>query len=496
MNKNSIAVTVFTFLWAIQTAGAASQPATSQDAGVNPRGLAAGDLMGNGSEQLAVANFGSPTFIGLMPPASASQTSNVQVFNYGAAGLALAATIPTASSPRGISIFDLTGKGQGDLLVTAYGAGLLQVFGRDHGHFVKLDEALTGTMPVGVAAGTTRGGSSVFAVVADYGSNQVSIYPIVNGKLGKRMDLSVDAGPVQLAVGNLGGNFNSIVVACMGAGKIDILTPKTADPSSYSVTSTLALPTGSSPSDLCLTDLNGDGKTDMVVADFANNDIQIFLQGASGTLSAQPSLATSGQHPNGLTVGDLDGDGKPEIIVANRDSDTLDVFAATGTEFKLTQTLSLVDGTKPDLGPVEVALLGGKGTGPRLLATTHMRSNSVKTLTILVPTPTPDPAGTTAREIRPFGADTTYCYPNPAHGVPVRIHFNLLSPAQVDIQVFDVEGILVFSESLSPSQTVAGENNIDWNLRNQLGSSLASGTYLCRVTTGGQSAVRKISIFH
>jgi len=487
----------FLVLLAAPALFAAAPSYNSQDAGNNPRGLAVGDLLGNGSEQLAVANFGSPTFIGTAPPGAASQNSNVQVFNYGSAGLALAATIPTASSPRGLAVFDLTGKGRGDLLVTTYGAGLLQVFGKDGSGFVKEDEAPTGAMPVGVAAGTTRGGSTVFAAVADFGSNQVSLYPVANGKFGKRVDVAVDAGPVQLAVGNLGGAYHSIAVVCMGAGKIDILAPKSSDPSTYAVTSTLSLPSGSSPSDLRLADLNGDGKVDIVVADFANNNIQIFLQGASGSFTAQAPLATSGQHPNGLTVGDLDGDGKPEILAANRDSDSLDVFSLNGTQYQLTQTVSLGDGNKAGLGPVEVALLGSKGRGARLLATTHMRSNSLRTVTFELPTPTPDPAaGDSVKTARPFSADTTYCYPNPVHGGPVKFHFDLIAPTQVDIQVYDVTGTLVFSESLSPSQTMAGENNVDWNLQNQAGSALASGTYVCRISAEGQSVVRKVSVIH
>ena len=43
---------------------------TTLEAGMSPRGLAAGDVFGNGTLDLLVANFGSPTFIGQSTPAS------------------------------------------------------------------------------------------------------------------------------------------------------------------------------------------------------------------------------------------------------------------------------------------------------------------------------------------------------------------------------------------------------------------------------------------
>ncbi len=210
------------------------QTAVSMSAGVSPRGVATGDLFGNGTRDLIVANFGSPTFIGQSTPASLMglQNSSIQVYVPSPNGLVLSATIPTASSPRGLSTFKLT-YGQGDdIVVTAYDANLLQVFGRQNGKFVKVDEASTLNMPVGVATGLTRPGGTPFIVVADYGSNSLSVYPVKNGKLGKRTDIPVDGGPTQVAIGDLNGSgFNQIAVVCLPADKIDLLSVKSDDPS-------------------------------------------------------------------------------------------------------------------------------------------------------------------------------------------------------------------------------------------------------------------------
>ena len=46
------------------------QPVASVPAGVSPRGIAVGNVFGNGSKSLVVANFGSSTFMGQTTPAT------------------------------------------------------------------------------------------------------------------------------------------------------------------------------------------------------------------------------------------------------------------------------------------------------------------------------------------------------------------------------------------------------------------------------------------
>lgn len=470
---------------------------TSQSVGNNPRGLAVGTLTGAGSQQLAVANFGSGTFIGQSSPSSqtSSQRYTVDIFNLTPAGLGLVSSIPTGASPRGLSIFDLFGDDRPQLLVTAYDSNLLQAFEWKAGGFVKVDEAPTLRMPVGVAAGTVRNGGAAFAAVADYGADRVSVFTVTNGRFGKRTDVPVPGGPVQLAVGALGGNNgNLIAVACMNTDKLALLAPASPDPSSYAVVRTIDLPEGGSPADLRVADLNGDGRTDLVVADFSKNTIQIFLQQPGGDLAAQTPLSTSGLHPNGLTVGDLDGDGIPEIIVANRDSDTLDIFSATAGSYRLIQTFQVSEGTPAAFGPVEVGVM--KGLGRSALVTTHMRSNSIKVLGLAPSAPKPSALEGGHGVPLSFSADSTYFYPNPAKGGAVKLHFDLAAPAGVGLQVYDLTGTLVFGEDLSPAQTQAGENNVEWDLTNQQGQPLASGTYIARVTTGGRSVTTKLAIVH
>jgi hypothetical protein len=349
-------------------------------------------------------------------------------------------------------------------------------------------------MPVGVTAGTTGPSGQVFAVVCGYGADLVSIYPYQDGKLGTRTDIPVPGGPVQAAVGDLDGDHrNDIAVIELTGNKVQILSPKTKDPSSYALARTLDLPEGGSPADLRLADLNGDGRTDLAVVDFVKNTLLIYLQQADGSLLAQAPLVTSGQHPNGMTVGDLDGDGRPEIIVANRDSDSIDIVCSVDGHFQLTQTVKVAEGNNASFGPVEIGVL--KTRGAKALVASHMRSNSLKVLTLSEAAPTPVPGGVHG-EAREFTDATTYFYPNPAKGGSVNLRFDLPESAEVTLQVFDLTGAPVYSQTLSASQTAAGENNVVWNLTNSAGESLASGSYIARITAGGKTVTRKLAVIH
>jgi hypothetical protein len=482
------------------------QPALSVAATSSPRGVAVGDVYGNGVQCFVVANFGAPTFIGQNTPATLLNPTNscLQVFSPAPEGLTLTDTIPTASSPRGVFLFDLFSRGRQDILTTAYDSNLLQVFGWQNGKFVKLDEKPTLKLPVGVTAGLTRPGGTAFAVVTDYGENQVSIFTVEDGKLGRRVDITVDAGPTQASIGDLNGDgLNEIAVVSLPANKIVLLAfPSTGpvdDPATYAVTKTLALPEHSGPADLRIADVNGDGLSDLVVAGFEKNAVFVYLQQKDGSLSLSSTLAISGNHPNGLTLADLNADGQPEIIVVSRDSDLIDIFALVSGQYQLVQTLKTADDSNSALGPVEIAVMDTTGNGGMDLVASHMRSNSIKILSQIVsetaghPTPTP---GGNVDTAAPFSEKTTFCFPNPSREGKATFSFTLMSPAKVEIKIFDVTGDLVWSRNLDASETKAGVNQIPWDCKNHSGESLASGLYLYRIVAEGKVVTKKIAIIH
>lgn len=500
----SLIILLFSSLAHIEAWNGQPNPALSLSTGISPRGIAVGTLLDSDTQNLIVANFGSPTFIGQSTPASLLvSNSNLQIFSPSPEGLQLTTTVPTASGPRGLALFEIDGDSRPSLFVTAYNSNLLQVFNAKGNKLSKIGEASTLNMPVGIAVGLTRKGGVPFAAVADYGANSLSIYSLEGGRLGKRIDIPIDGGPIQVAIGDLNGSgVNQIAVACLSANKIDLLslTPngRQDDLSSYAVSRTIPLPNGSSPSDLKITDLNNDGLSDLVIADFVKNGILIYLQQKNGSLLPQPELATSGNHPNGLTVSDLDGNGQKDIIVANRDSDSIDVFQPMKNQYQLIQTLKTSDDPGASLGPVEVGVLDTTGTGRKDLVVSHMRSNTLKVAIQAlgqIPTPTLT-SGTSGNSRSAFSETTTFCYPNPTHSGNVRFSFEMNTPSPVLIQVFDIKGEKVWTRQLEEGETQNGVNTVDWSVTNQAEQNLASGLYVYSISVGTQTVTKKMAVLH
>ena len=354
------------------------QQPVSLSTGVSPRGLVLGRFTGTSAQFLAVANFGSSTFIGQSTPLSiiSKQTSTVQVFSPSPIGLTPFAQIPVGRSPRGLAVVPDT-SGNDNLLVSCYDSALLQMYRWNGSQFLKMDESPTLFQPVGVCYGITKAGGVPFVVVANYGANQISIYEIKNGKFGIRYDITVPAGPTQVAVGDLHGDgINEIVVACLGTGQLAILSPAATSPndlSTFTVRQTLSPAPGADLSDLRIVDLNHDGRSDLVASDFAKSIIWIYLQQKDGTFVLQPPLTTNRSHPNGLTVADLDKTGFPVIIVADRDSDLVDLYQWNGINCQPLQSLKIASDLDSNFGPVEVAALDTTGSGLLDLVTTHPR---------------------------------------------------------------------------------------------------------------------------
>jgi thiol-disulfide isomerase/thioredoxin len=83
------------------------------------------------------------------------------------------------------------------------------------------------------------------------------------------------------------------------------------------------------------------------------------------------------------------------------------------------------------------------------------------------------------------------CHPNPAGG-QVSFSYRLNSPGQVSLNIYDIAGRLV--HSLVDEKQNAGAHTVTWNGANEGGQRLASGIYFYKLTAGGYSAVKKITI--
>ncbi len=133
-------------------------------------------------------------------------------------------------------------------------------------------------------------------------------------------------------------------------------------------------------------DVNGDGKRDLAVANYATNDVSVLLGNGIGGFGAATNFS-AGTNPTSVAMGDFNGDGKLDLAVASFGSTHLAVLLGDGTGSFGPTTLSPVSGApgsvavgdvnndgKADLvaaikfappgpGPTGIAVLLGNGVG-------------------------------------------------------------------------------------------------------------------------------------
>jgi hypothetical protein len=99
--------------------------------------------------------------------------------------------------------------------------------------------------------------------------------------------------------------------------------------------------------------------------------------------------------------------------------------------------------------------------------------------TVSVPEETPVPALQLTNHPNPFNPETT-------------IRFSLSAPGNVALNIYNLQGQRI--RTLANGFLPASDHSVVWNGTNDSGNEIASGVYFIRLTAGGSTAIRKISL--
>jgi hypothetical protein len=86
---------------------------------------------------------------------------------------------------------------------------------------------------------------------------------------------------------------------------------------------------GLRPWDIASGDLNGDGKLDVVVANYDADTVSVLLGNGDGTFQSKVDYAV-GADPHGVVSGDFNGDGKADLAVADWNASRVSVLLGAG----------------------------------------------------------------------------------------------------------------------------------------------------------------------
>lgn len=285
-------------------------------AGINPGGLAIGDIDGDGDLDIVKAN--------------GSRDGLVLLFNNGNATFAPGITL---SRPRGtadVTLGDMDGDGDLDI-VTANGddnytptVSILRNNGL--GSFSNQSDLQAGGLAAGVTTGDLDGdGDLDIAAAIDGGpyspDRRVSVLQLT-GSTVNRKSYDVQRGPYTVATGDLDGDGDlDLVSANAIADSISVLFNN----GNATFARARSLPAGPSPADAQIADFNSDGKLDIVVANRGAQNISVFSnQGASLPLRQDIPVDYFGGYS--LAIADFNGDGKPDVATAHRETDPISPF--------------------------------------------------------------------------------------------------------------------------------------------------------------------------
>ncbi|CAF0779959.1 unnamed protein product [Adineta steineri] len=290
-----------------------------------PLSLAIGDFDNDNHVDIAVANYQSES-VGIF-------------FGYGNGFFRdqmIFFSVSYNFNPYSIAAGDFNGDNRLDIAVVNYDYNYVDIILTYRNYtFLNQNTYSTGIQsgPVSVAVADFNNDKKLDIVVVNSGINNIGIF-LGYGNSTFSPEITYSTGDNSLPHGVIIGDFNNdkqldIVVANSGTSNIGIFLGYFNG--TFSSQTTYSTGDGSIPYDVTAGDFNNDGQLDIVVANYWDNNIGIFLGYGNGTFSSQQTYSTGDlSNPLSLAIGDFNNDSQLDIAVANYGSANMGVFLGYG----------------------------------------------------------------------------------------------------------------------------------------------------------------------
>jgi hypothetical protein len=349
-----------------------------------------------------------------------------------------------------------------------------------------------GSSPVSVGIADVNGDGKPDIVVANHNDNTVSV--LINTTQTGASVPSFSA-KADFAVGN--HPFSVAVADVNGDGKPDIVTANNSD-STVSVllntTSTgAATPTfsaksgfavGSRPYSVTTSDVNGDGKPDIIAANYGNNTVSVLLNttptGSSTVTFAAKSDFSTGATPYFVATADVNGDGKPDIVVTDLTLNTVSVLIDTTSTGSSTAAFSVKSDFSTGALPYSIAIADLNGDGKPDIVTANYTDNTVSVLLNKMEITSVKQGNNSF----PANYSLSQNYPNPFNP-STEIKYSIAKSGLVTLKVYNLLGQEI--ATLVNQEQKTGNYVVNFDA-----SKLASGIYIYRIQSGNFSLTKKM----
>jgi glucose/arabinose dehydrogenase len=235
-------------------------------------------------------------------------------------------TFPACARPHDVAIGDVDGDHDPDLAVACFGTSQISVLmGRGDGTFERQRRFPAKVSPHALVMRDFDGDTHLDIAVADHGSHAVSVLVGVgDGTFEQTVNFGVGDGPHSVQAADLDEDgFLDLVTANDRSADVSVLIGK----GDGSFEAAVAFPAGSVPKSVAVGDVDGDGHLDVIAADTAGNYEDIDDQPGGDLISVLPGDGDGGFGPRrtfyvgpgpfSVVAADLDGNGRTDIAVAD-----------------------------------------------------------------------------------------------------------------------------------------------------------------------------------
>ena len=219
------------------------------------------------------------------------------------------------------------------------------------------------SLTVNVPAGTSYDPISVTTsnLTAYSGQPFIVTFPgggtqFLPGSFAAKVDFVTGTNPQSVTGSDIDGDGKVDMAVANGTSNTISVFRNTGSNGNISFATKVDFATGASPLGIFMGDLDGDGKPDAVMANYTSNSITILKNTSSpGNISFAPKVDyLVGDGPYITAIQDLDNDGKPDLVTVNNTSNTISIIKNTGTNGNITFS-SRVDYTT-GINPQNVSL--------------------------------------------------------------------------------------------------------------------------------------------
>ncbi len=290
-------------------------------------GISISDLNGDGTSDLAIINYQTNKLLIFSNTSSLSGISFAPRIEY-----------TTSVNPFDLFIGDLNADGKPDIAVTNHNSNSVSVFrntsiGGTISFANKVDFA-TGNGPFNVTMGDLDGDGRLDLAVANGNSHTASVLKntSINGIISFAPKIDYGIGfsprPYSLKIGDLNGDKKPDLIVANNVSFTFTIFRNISNPGVIIFAPKVDFVAGGGQTRVCLADFNEDGKLDMAIANRNSNNISVYRNLSLGdSISFAPKLdfATALQ-PQDIEVSDLNGDGKPDLLAANQGAHSISIF--------------------------------------------------------------------------------------------------------------------------------------------------------------------------